>query len=238
MKVLGISLGRLRTGLSVVNRKGLEPIGGPTKTFAIPPSSSKATLIRHSDFPLWDQSKLIIQEVASLVDHGSSDELMIGILKTPPISSRDGYISESDLQNLKLHAVVSHEVHRNFGIIPLAVTIHEARSVSPSSEAEIRSTKQNLIRCFNDNVKEKPESTTSSSSQVMSEAWGVAMFLERNRLLREMREIWPDLVERMKSEVSRRKLYANNEATKIHPEILDELVNSEVNKSLRKRFKI
>ena len=79
---------------------------------------------------------------------------------------------------------------------------------------------------------------TNTGYQTMSESWGVAIVLERQRLLAEIRSMWPDLVERARADVRNRKLFRPSSVAKANHKVLTELIENEVDRILIKRFKL
>lgn len=231
--ILSLAFGRTRTGVAVIRtEEALESVGKACSTVS-EKLSSRAMLVYHSEIPRRNLCDYIFERIGeSLLDGGAlSPSQGLGILIP------DLRVSENNVETIRLHAVIQHELHRRFGHWPVDVSIQQIRRSLGISSPSSAANKRDLIHHFKSSgcVFENPQ--TNSGLQLLSESWGVGRHLIGLHRLKEMRSSSPDVIEKIRNELlSNRKLFSPS----IHSntEVINDLLDQEIDKLLVKRFNL
>jgi hypothetical protein len=154
-----------------------------------------------------------------------------GILGLPSLTADS---SQEALCLVKFHAVVAHELRREFGKPVNEISIASVRSELGLGSSTGAEAKRNLFERFQGEVVDHDASSTNSVHQAMAESWGVAYVLQRRRILNEIKTLFPETPARIAAEVSKRRVFRDR--GDIKDEVVEELINSEVDKILLKRL--
>jgi hypothetical protein len=207
-------------------------------SFQVPDISSRSRIIQLNSASIFKQPAETIMDCLKdeMGKLGVAPQPHCGLLKLAPLITYSGKSRDVSEAQVRLHAVISHECYKQFGFEPEVPTIGDVRMcVGVFGESSARA-KGDLIELFKRSVSDRDEVSTKSALQTLSESWAVAMYLERKRLLAEIRTSWPEVVERARNHVKLQKLYQRDERVKISDELIDELVDAQVDKMLTKRF--
>ena len=237
MTVVGVTFTRLRTAFTIISRCPILPTEG-AESLIVPKPHIVTRLVHHRRNNLDDEADLILTNITSSLDslQNPSDGTAsytptIGALSLPPID-RDS--SSSDLELFKLHTIVSHQLRRTFRSTVSEIPIGAVRFGLGISSNKGSDSKRDLIALFKNSSADHVESSTSSGHQSMAESWGVAKVLDRKKILCDARDSLPGLLESIRKEVLKKKIFRDSD--KIKKDILSELVDTEVNKILMRRL--
>ena len=234
MVVLGVVVGRLRSAYTLLTN--------PTVTmdargkFASSSSVGGLTrLVPHSKGQQDTNPIMIVDHVRqTLSQYFNPDRVSsIGLLSVPPLTAD---ASEQVMELLKLHTIVGHELRRDHQVRVLEVSLGSVRNsldlrTSPGGEA-----KKKLIELFKSSSVQHDSTSTNSAFQTMAESWGVARLIAQRETVAQFKRDFPDQVSRLREDVMKRKVFRDHD--KATSAILSELVESEVDKMLMKRFGI
>lgn len=233
MMIFSVVLGRSRSGVSLIGRNRASWTPQSLTSGLQGQSLSRAHLISHGNVPKEHLPDYILDKVKdSMADFEQSTfGYQAGLLEY------DGRISERNIDEIRLHAILSHELRKQFNVTPVEVSIQQVRRSFGISSPSSSNARRELNKLFKESgcVFEDPQ--TNSGLQMLSESWGVAQHLHRIHRMKEMKTSSPDLIEKLRREIqSNRKLFAPSiysEAT-----VINDLVNQEIDKLLVKRFNL
>lgn len=233
MMIFSIVLGRSRSGVSLIGRNRASTTPQSLTSGIQRPSLIRAHLISHGNVPKEDLPDYILEKVKnSMADFELSPfGYHAGLLEY------DGRISESNIHEIRLHAILSHEIRKQFNETPVEVSIQQVRRSLGISSASSSNARRELNKLFKESgcVFEDPQ--TNSGLQMLSESWGVAHHLHRNHRVKEMKTSSPELIEKLRREIlSNRKLFAPSIYS--DASVINDLVNQEIDKLLVKRFNL
>jgi len=251
MTVFGLVIGRLRTGITVIRRPSLSTNGG---IFQIPDPGSyleQAKLFHHLGIPLDKQPNEILGFVKQFLFSASelSSSIYGGILQIRA-GGPGQRVSQKDADLLRLHGIVSHELSRDF--IPSSVSIQQVRNVMCITTNVASDSKRVLMESFKSSTKcqyENPE--TNTGIQCLSESWAVAKFMDRQRILSEIRTVSPDTVDRIRKTIlNNKKIFDTSRISKSLTTdhrlkrgedlstVINDVLEHEIDKALVKRFNL
>lgn len=234
MSVLGVTLSRNRAAYTIISLPVVE-MDKQSKLIVIEkPKVCTRTISRLKGKPEEDPFCFMSAIRSSLGLPGMNSSMPVrdaGILGLPSISSD----SSADAINLlKFHAVIAHELRREFGIPVNEIPIASVRRELGLGSSNGSDAKRKLVECFQLEVSDRDSSSTNNVHQTMAESWGVAHVLQRRQLIKEIRTRFPEAPERVANEVRNRKVFRDRGNAK--DEVIHELINSEVDKILLKRL--
>jgi hypothetical protein len=191
---------------------------------------SKADLDTEADFI----SNAIAKEYRDFIGPSEcigSDASVVGFLESPILN---GDSRTSDIELLKLQAITSHELRRLFGQPAAPISLASIRNSIGSKGLSSKDHKRSLIELFMRSVNDRSECSTQLAKQIMAESWGAASVIYRQLVLDNFRSSFPDKLEKIREEVSRRKVFRDSKLAK--KDVLDDILNSEVDKILHRRL--
>ena len=251
MAVVGIALGRLRSAFTVMQRHRLEVPATSDSRYEVPAVTTITRLVHHSNLMTTSRPIQIItsmtastlretngfthQDVSPIVPQPFTS---VGVLDLPPLHSHSSQTSETSMELVRAHGVLCHEIEKQFKVQHTPLNIGSIRRLLGITESTASKAKNQLSDMFKAAVPDHEVCGTNTGYQTMSESWGVAIVLERQRLLAEIRSMWPDLVERARADVRNRKLFRPSSVAKANHKVLTELIENEVDRILIKRFKL
>lgn len=248
MVVLGVTVSRLRAAYTSIARPRLVSIDMERNPITIPPAVIHTKLVSFQNVPADSQPDTFIEAIRlglKLFDTESkllSDEALnvsaVGLLDTPPLPAHAGSGRGTSLDLIKLHAIVSHEIRKEFRLPVSSFSIGSARFALGISDATASDAKRGMIAQFKEAVLNRDDTSTVSGYQAMAESWSVSVALERARLLSELKHLFPGMVERARVDVSRRKVFQKSDVVKVKDSVISQLVDAEVDKLLIKRFNL
>lgn len=234
MVVIGVAIGRLRSGITFINRKRIvQPDRQERKELPSPDIVSR--MVGHNNVPLHGLPDVILDRILKESEARGTpiSEATVGLLSLPFSESGD---CSKKLELVRLHGILDHELRKLCKLPIQTVTIGTARVVLGITERISSSAKRRMIEIFKLKVENRDECVTNSGYQSMAESFSVAMELERHRVVQEIREVWPDVVNGSRKDVMHRNLFQRSTAMKIKESVFEELVEAEVNRQLVKRF--
>jgi len=235
MAVVGLTLNRLRSAFTVITRESLSSIHS-TETPLIGKPQFVTRLVQHGRRDIDDDSNRILDSVSATIeslnlDSGASKvaEFRLGILAPPPSDW-----SDSDIEFFKFHTIVSHQLRQRFRTKVSEIPIGAIRFNLGISSSKSCDSKKKLIDMFKSSSVDHDNASTTSGYQTMAESWGVARVLDKKRVLNEVYERNPLLIDRIRSEVSKKKIF--RDSSNLKTDILSELVDSQIETILSKRL--
>ena len=223
--------------MSVVSRSPLSNPGSAKQSHQVPDIATRSRIIQLDSASVFNQPAAIMDclkdEMGKL---GVARATRCGLLKLAPFLTHSGQSRDVSEGQVRLHAVIAHELYNEFEFEPEVPTIADVRMCVGVVGGSSSLAKGDLIELFKRSVTDRDDVSTKSALQTLSESWAVAMYLERKRLMFEIRSSWPEVVKRARNHVKLQKLYQQDERVKISDELIDELVDAQVDKMLTKRF--
>lgn len=233
MVVVGVAIGRLRLGFTLINRSPGVP-AATVQTLLSPPLQISSRLVAYNQTSLDSLPDLILERMLKESEAILASFAManIGILVLPTGES------ESKAELIRLSNVLEHELRKLCKSVIKHVGIGAARSALGISENVSSRAKRAMIDSLTANVINRDECSTSSAAQTMAESYAVAAHMEQIRLLNDLKTENPEMVERLRNGVLKRKVFQRSPAVKIKDSVFEQLVASEVDRQLVNRFKI
>ena len=233
MVVVGVALGRLRLGFTLIKRSPGAP-AATIKTLLSPPLQICSRLVAYNQTSLDSLPDLILERMLKESEAISASFAManIGILVLPTGES------ESKAESIRLCNVLEHELRKLCKSEIKHVGIGAARSALGITENVSSKAKREMIDSLTANVINRDKCSTSSAAQTMAESYAVAAHIEQIRLLNELKRENPEKVVSLRNEVLKRKVFQRSPAVKIKDSVFEQLVASEVDRQLVTRFKI
>ena len=224
-------MSRARTGIVLLPIQKVLKSATTLPESSIEKTSSSAYLLNHAEVPRADLPDYVLDRIRkSLQEYDHSPEVArIGLL------SSESRLSEGTLDTIRLHAIIQHELRKQFVQSPVDVSIQQVRRTLGLSSSGSSGNKRGLIEQFknSDCIFENPQ--TNSGLQLLSESWGVAQHINRIHQVADIRSSSPDLIEKFRNELlSNRKLFAPS--THSNAEVINDILEQEVDKLLVKRF--
>jgi hypothetical protein len=237
MVLLGIALGRLRCGFTFIKRVPL--IRGECPSVSeLPTRDSSSGIISYGQAEYSEQPNILLKRILSESKSNNYElqSMTIGLLSLPPLRPSEG-TGQIDL--VRVHSILKHELAKLCNTPIQAVTIGEARLALGINGGVSSEAKRQMIDAFQREVVIRDKCSTSSGVQVMAESFAVAMRMERARLLEEIGLVFPEAVLAARNQVLNQKVFQRSSTgVKMKESIYEELVTSEVNRVIARRFKI
>ena len=247
MVVVGVTVGRLRAAYTLIRRPRITVPSDVKSRPVIPEREVLTRLVPLQSISTEAHPDTIVDAIRTSVESSYSidtcttpeyNDLFCGLLDPPPLTSPEQWSRGTSLALIRLHAIVAHELRRQFRVPVNHISIGTARMSLGIAEGSAGDAKRGMVAQFKETVVDRDESSTGSGFQTMAESWAVATALERTRLISELRNSFPDLVQRARNEVNHRKLFQKSDVNKLKDSVMSDLVEAEVDKLLIKRFSL
>lgn len=230
--ILGLVVGRSRSALTII--RSIPHLSGTYDCSESPrkPISAKSVLVSHRNLRFEELPNFLLDE---LNRHVVDSDQSTGFAHSALLNCVYGRVSDKNIHELKLQAIIEHELRKQFLKSPLEVSIQQLRQSVGLKSQSSSTARRDLIHRFQQSGTVFEDPQTVSGLQILSESWGVAQYLNKKIQLDELKTDSPDLVSQIRSDImSSRKLFAS--PTYSDPEVIKELLEQEVDKRLAKRF--
>ena len=229
---LGVVLGRSRTALTIIRRKKLFSGSASSSDNAKIDLSSKTFLLPHRNLRFEELPDSLLND---LKEHLSDACKAAEFCHSALLSCAPSRISEKNIDEIRLHAIIQHELRKQLPNSPLEVSIQQVRQSLGSVSTRSSDARRDLIQRFKLSGTVFDDPQTVSGLQILSESWGVAQYLNKKIMLDELKSGSPDLVSKLRSELlNKKKLFSSSAGS--DAVVINELLDQEVDKILVKRF--
>jgi hypothetical protein len=238
--VVGVALARARAAVTIISREiPQKEIGSSVfKRGEARCRTRLFTMKKGEVFVDAEQvSKNLLLACHEMTNHGTSDPNLIsavGILEAPPLGTE---ASESFMEFLRLHTVVDYELGRSLGKRLTSHTIGSVRHSLGISGLRGIEGKKKMADMFRHSVSDVTDCSSSGGHQVMAESWGVAKLLDKQTQLTNFRDTNPSVIDAIREEVRRRRIFRDT-TSGVKQEVIEDLLNAEVDKILMKRLSL